>query len=167
MQLLAKLGAASIFAATLVTGAHAQEFHPYLPNTGTKEIDFSATINFDPVDSYSVFGRVGYFFNRNFQLGLDASYTKVDNGESAKFYDLGVFANLHFPTSTPWLPYVGLFGGVADGSGMSSSGSWGAQGGAKYFFNPNVAGFAELRWRDLESSDEQLGIFFGLSVFFR
>ena len=37
----------------------------------------------------------------------------------------------------------------------------------EYFFNPNVAGFAELRWRDLEKSDDTVGIFVGLSVFFR
>jgi hypothetical protein len=50
---------------------------------------------------------------------------------------------------------------------MSSSFAWGAQGGAKYFFNPNGAGFAELRWRDVEDNQDQLGIFFRLSVFFR
>ena len=78
-----------------------------------------------------------------------------------------MFANFNFPTSTPWLPYVGLFAGYAEGSGVDGSGSWGAQGGAKYFFNPNVAGFGELRWRDLEKGDDKLGIFFGLSIFFR
>jgi hypothetical protein len=45
---------------------------------------------------------------------------------------------------------VGLFAGVADGSDVSSSFAWGAQGGAKYFFNQNIAGFAESRWRDLK-----------------
>ena len=168
LRVLAKLGAASVFAATLMTGANAQEvLHPYLPNEGTSEVGFSATINFDPNNSYGVVGRYGYFFNRNFELGLDASYTKVKNGHSVDFWDAGVFANLNFPGSTPWLPYVGGFAGVADGTNLSSSFSWGAQGGAKYFFNPNVAGFGELRWRDLEKGNNQLGLFFGLSIFFR
>jgi len=167
LHVLAKLGAASVFAATLITGAHAQDVHPYLPNEGTSEVGFSATINFEPNNSYGVVGRYGYFFNRNFELGLDASYTKVKNGHSVNFWDAGVFGNFNFPGSTPWLPYAGLFAGVADGSNLSSSFSWGAQGGAKYFFNPNVAGFGELRWRDLEKGDHQLGLFFGLSIFFR
>ena len=167
MHVLAKLGAASVFAAALMTGAHAQEVHPYLPNTGTAEVAFSATINFQPNDSYAVFGRYGYFFNRHFELGLDASYTKVDNGSSVDFWDAGVFGNFHFPTATPWLPYVGLFAGYAGGKDLDSAFSWGAQGGAKYFFNPNVAGFGELRWRDLQKGNDQLGLFFGLSIFFR
>ena len=78
MHILAKLGAASAFAATLITGAHAQQVHPYLPDVGTQEVGFSATINFQPNDSYGVFGRYGYFFNRNFELGLDASYTSKE-----------------------------------------------------------------------------------------
>ena len=78
MHVLAKLGAASVFAATLITGAHAQQVHPYLPDVGTQEVGFSATINFQPNDSYGVFGRYGYFFNRNFELGLDASYTSKE-----------------------------------------------------------------------------------------
>jgi hypothetical protein len=167
MHVLAKLGAASVFAATLMTGAHAQQLHPYLPNAGTSEVGFSATINFEPSESYGVVGRYGYFINRHFELGLDASYTKVKNGSSSDFWDAGVFGNFHFPTATPWLPYVGLFAGVADGTDRDSSFSWGAQGGAKYFFNPNVAGFGELRWRDLEKGDNQSGLFFGLSIFFR
>jgi hypothetical protein len=109
--------------------------------------------------SYSVFGRYGHFFNFSFELGLDASWTRVEDGNSADFWDAGVFGNFHFPTSTPWLPYVGLFAGYADGTNVDSSGSWGAQAGAKYFFNPNVAGFMELRWRDLQHGDNQTGLF--------
>ena len=167
MHVLAKLGAASVFAATLMTGAHAQQVHPYLPNAGTSEVSVSASINFEPNHSYAVVGRYGYFFNRHFELGLDASYTKVKNGSSSDFWDAGVFGNFHFPTATPWLPYVGLFAGSAGGSGLDNSFSWGAQGGAKYFFNPNVAAFGELRWRDLQKGDNQTGLFFGLSIFFR
>ncbi len=89
MHVLAKLGAASVFAATLMTGAHAQEVHPYLPNAGTSEVGFSATINFEPSDSYGVVGRYGYFFNRHFELGLDASYTKVKNGSSVRLLGCG------------------------------------------------------------------------------
>jgi hypothetical protein len=101
------------------------------------------------------------------QLGIDASFARIENGNTAETWNAGVFGNWHFPTASQWLPYAGLFVGVSGGSDIDSSGAWGAQGGAKYFFNPNVAGFAELRWRDLEDSDEQLGIFVGLSVFFR
>ena len=167
MHVLTKLGATSVFAATLMTGAHAQQVHPYLPDAGTSEVGISATINFQPNNSYGVVGRYGYFLNRNLELGLDASYTKVKNGSSSDFWDAGVFGNFHFPTASPWLPYVGLFAGSAGGSGLDNSFSWGAQGGAKYFLNPNVAAFGELRWRDLQKGDNQAGIFLGLSIFFR
>jgi hypothetical protein len=169
MHVLTKLGAAAVVWATVVSSAYAQQYHPYLPDTGTKEIGFSASVNWEPADSQSIFGRFGYFFNRNFELGIDASWNNVENqgGGHSDFWDAGVFANFNIPTSTPWLPYIGLFGGYADGSNIDGSASWGAQGGAKYFFNPNVAGFAELRWRDLEKGDNQFGIFFGLSIFFR
>jgi opacity protein-like surface antigen len=168
MHVLTKLGATSVFAATLMTGAHAQLVPPsYLPDKGTSEVGISATINFEPNNSYGVVGRYGYFLNRNLELGLDASYTKVKNGSSSDFWDAGVFGNFHFPTASPWLPYVGLFAGSAGGSGLDNSFSWGAQGGAKYFFNPNVAAFGELRWRDLQKGDNQTGLFFGLSIFFR
>ena len=167
MHGLAKLGSAAALTVALMGAAHAQQYHQYLPDRGTSEIDFAATFNFEPNDSQALFGRYGYFLNRNLQLGIDASFARVKSGNTAETYDAGVFANWHFPGASQWLPYAGLFAGVAGGSDIDSSASWGAQGGAKYFFNQNVAGFAELRWRDLENSDEQLGIFVGLSVFFR
>ena len=163
----AKLGSAAALMVGLIGAAHAQQYHQYLPDKGTSEIDFAATLNFEPTESQALFGRYGYFFNRNLQLGIDASFARIENGNTSDTYSAGVFANWHFPTASQWLPYAGLFAGVAGGSEIDSSVSYGAQGGAKYFFNQNVAGFAELRWRDLEDSDEQLGIFVGLSVFFR
>jgi Outer membrane protein beta-barrel domain len=151
----------------LAATAQAQQFHQFLPDRDSKEVDFSASFNFDPVDSQAVFGRLGYFFNRNIQVGVDGAFTRIENGTTSKIWNLGVFANWHFPGTTPLLPYVGAFAGVADASGVDASNSWGAQGGVKYFFNPSVAGFGELRWRDIEDADDQLGVFFGLSIFFR
>jgi opacity protein-like surface antigen len=167
MHGLAKFGSAAALTVALMGAAHAQQYHQYLPDKGTSEIDFAATLNFEPTESQAVFGRYGYFFNRNLQLGIDASLARIENGTTEETWDAGVFANWHFPTASQWLPYAGLFLGVSGGSDIDSATSYGAQGGAKYFFNPNVAGFAELRWRDLEESDDQLGIFVGLSVFFR
>ena len=167
MHGLAKLGSAAALTVALMGAAHAQQYHQYLPDRGTSEIDFAATMNLEPTESQALFGRYGYFLNRNLQFGIDASFARIKSGNTAETYDAGVFANWHFPGASQLLPYVGLFAGFAGGSDIASSGSWGAQGGAKYFFNPNVAGFAELRWRDLEKSDDTVGIFVGLSVFFR
>jgi len=167
MHGLAKLGSAAALTVALMGAAHAQQYHQFLPDKGTSEIDFAGSINFEPTESQAVFGRYGYFFNRNLQAGVDLSFARIENGNTADTWDAGLFANWHFPTASQVLPYVGLFLGAAGGSDIDSSTSWGAQGGAKYFFNPNVAGFAELRWRDLEKSDDSLGIFVGLSVFFR
>jgi hypothetical protein len=66
------------------------------------------------------------------------------------------------------LPYVGGFLGYADATGQdSNTSSFGAQGGVKYFFNQNVAGFGELRWRNIDGGNDQTGLFLGLSVFFK
>ena len=163
---LAKLGSAAALTVALMGAAHAQQYHQYLPDKGTSEIDFAASLNFEPTESQAVFGRYGYFFNRNLQAGVDLSFARIENGNTADTWDAGVFANWHFPSASQLLPYVGLFAGVSDGSDISSSFSYGAQGGAKYFFNQNVAAFAELRWRDLEESDDQVGVFLCLSEFF-
>jgi hypothetical protein len=168
MQALAKLGSAAALTLGLISAAQSQQFHPFHPDKDSREIDFSATFNFDPIDSQSAFARFGYFFNRHIQIGVEGSYTRFESGSTTQdAWNIGLFGNWHFPTATPWLPYAGLFTGYADASNADGSASWGAQGGAKYFFNPNVAGFAELRWRDLQDSDDQLGLFLGLSIFFR
>jgi outer membrane protease len=156
---------ALVLAAGLAGAAQAQ--HPYLPEQNTKEVDFAAAFNFDPVDSQSIAARLGYFLNRNLQVGVDGAYSRVANGRTESIWSLGGFANWHFPGSTPLLPYVGGFVGYTDATGADSNAAFGAQGGAKYFFNQNVAGFAELRWRSIDDGSDQTGIFLGLSVFFK
>ena len=141
--------------------------HPYLPNAGTSEVSVSASINFEPNHSYAVVGRYGYFFNRHFELGLDASYTKVKNGQQLRLLGCGRVRKLSLSDGHTVVALRRPVRWVAGGKDLDSAFSWGAQGGAKYFFNPNVAGFGELRWRDLEKGDDQSGIFFGLSIFFR
>ena len=148
-------------------GTAQAQFEQYLPDSGTKEIGLSGSFNFEPVESQSIDARVGYFLNRNLELGVDGSYNRVSNGGTERTWALGGFGNWHFPTTSALLPYVGGFVGVTDSSSGKSRSSFGAQGGAKYFFNPNVAGFAELRWRNIEASSDQTGVFLGLSVFFK
>jgi opacity protein-like surface antigen len=168
MRKLITTSSAALLALGLATGAQAQQYHPLLPTTGTSEVDFAADINFEPIESQSVAARYGYFFNRNFQLGVEGSYDRLENDDSISFWTIGLFGNFNFPTATPWLPYVGGFVGMVDGEEIDNEVAYGAQAGAKYFFNPNVAGFAELRYRCLEDCDnDSSGLFFGLSVFFR
>lgn len=147
--------------------AHAQQFHEYLPDTGTTEVDISGSLNFKPVDSWNLGARAGYFFNRNFQAGLDLAYARIENGSTERSWTMGAFGNWHFPGSTALLPYVGVFAGLSDTSGGDSSSSLGVQGGVKYFISRDVAAVAEARWRDVEDSSDQTGVFFGLSVFLR
>lgn len=155
-----------VLAAGLAGAAHAQ-YHPYLPDQNTKEVDVSASFNIDPVDSQNVAARLGYFLNRNLQVGVDGTYSRVENGRTERVWALGGFANWHFPGSSALLPYVGGFLGYTDSTAGDSTTAVGAQGGAKYFFNENVAGFAELRWRNIDDSSDQTGVFLGLSVFFK
>lgn len=167
MGVSTKFGCGLILAAGIAGAAQAQQHHQYLPDQGTKEIDFSASFNFDPVDSQNLAARLGYFLNRNLQVGVDGSYSRIKNGSSQRASSLGGFANWHFPSDSALLPYVGGFVGMSDSSSGDSTASFGAQGGAKYFFNQNVAGFAELRWRDVDDGTDQTGVFLGLSVFFK
>jgi hypothetical protein len=170
MRKLITTSSAALLALGLATGAHAQQYHPFLPTTGTSEVDFSAAIDLED-NNYLASARWGYFFNRNFQLGLDAAYQRLEadriEGGHVRAYELGLFGNFHFPTATQWLPYIGLFGGYFDAKNADSSTSWGAQGGVKYFFNQNVAGFGEVRWRDREDTDDSTNLVLGLAIFFR
>jgi Outer membrane protein beta-barrel domain len=168
MRKLITTSSAALLALGLTTGAHAQQYHPFLPTTGTSEVDLAASLDFGCDDEYHIFARYGYFFNRNFQLGLDAEYDRIEFEDDGHIQTtrLGLFGNWHFPLgASQWLPYVGLFGGYADATDRDSETLWGAQGGAKYFFNKNVAGFGELRYRKLGDEDDTT-LFFGLSVFF-
>lgn len=168
MNRFVKLGSGAVLAAGLMSAAHAQQFHSFIPDRGTHEVGLAGSYQFDPSKTGAIQTRWGYFFNRYLQLGVEGAYTRTRaTGPDPYFWNAGIFGNWHFANRTQWLPYVGLFGGLAGARGVSTSSAWGAQGGAKYFFNPNVAGFAELRWRDLEGGDDQTGIFFGLSIFFR
>jgi hypothetical protein len=166
MRASTKIACGLILAAGVATAAQAQ-YHPYLPEQNTKEIDFAGSVTFEPVDSLALTGRLGYFVNRHLQVGLDGAYSRVSNGHSERVWSLGGFANWHFPGSSQMLPYVGGFLGYADAGGAANTSSFGAQGGVKYFFNPNVATFGELRWRNIDGGSDQTGLFFGLSVFFK
>jgi hypothetical protein len=157
---------ALLFAAFAGT-AQAQQFHEFLPDQGTKEIDFTGSLNLKPVDSLNLGARVGYFLNPRLQVGVDSAYARIENGTTERSWTLGAFGNWHFPGSSALLPYVGAFAGLSDTTGGDSSTSLGVQGGVKYFFNRNVAAFAEARWRDVEDSDDQTGIFVGISVFLK
>jgi hypothetical protein len=66
MHGLAKLASAAALTVALMGAAYAQQYHQYLPDKGTSEIDFAASLNFEPTESQALFGRYGYFFNRNF-----------------------------------------------------------------------------------------------------
>jgi hypothetical protein len=171
MKRFVQVGSAAVLAAGLLSAAHAQQFHPFIPDRGTNEVAFAGSYQFQPQDTASIAVRWGYFFNRYLQAGFDGSYTWAESttpfAPDPYSWAAGAFGNWHFANPSPWLPYVGLFAGLSGAKGISTSGSWGAQGGTKYFFNPNVAGFAELRYRDIQGGDDQTGIFLGLSVFFR
>ena len=149
----------------LAGAAQAQQYHEYLPDAGTKEIDLSASITFKPNDSQNLIGRVGYFLDRNLEVGLDGAYIRIKDTSVNDSWSIGGFGNLHFPNASPVLPYVGVFAGISDRLRGDTAASFGLQGGAKYFLNPNVAGFAEFRWRNAQFGTDQTGVFLGLSIF--
>src|SRR6185295_16143671 len=108
MRASTKIACGLILAAGVATAAQAQ-YHPYLPEQNTKEVDFAGSVTFEPVDSLALTGCLGYFVNRHLQVGLDGAYNRVSNGHSERVWSLGGFANWHFPGSSQMLPYVGGF----------------------------------------------------------
>ncbi len=169
MKVAKQIACGLVVAAGLAGAAQAQGvgYDQYLPTQGTKEVGIGGSFQWEPVDSQNLTARLGYFFDPRIEVGLDGAYTRVSNNGVDRVWSLGVFGNYHFPGSSALLPYVGLFAGMTDSSSGTTNSSLGAQGGAKYFFNPNVAGFAELRWRNVDRGSDQTGVFFGLSVFFK
>jgi opacity protein-like surface antigen len=167
MRTWSTFAAAAALVAGLATASQAQTpVNPLLPTTGTREISLDGQIQIDPSSYYNLNVGYGPFLNPNLQVGGSVGFSDGDNIDSQ--YNLGVFANYHFPNSSALLPYVGISVGLAHSSGDSTF-AYGVQGGVKYFLNTNVAAKAELQYLDYSKSglDHQLGINLGLAVYLR
>jgi hypothetical protein len=165
MRFLSKAAFAALLALGLATASRAQApLNPLLPTTGTREIGFSGRLGIDPNSDFILNLKYGPFLNPNLQVGGTVEFTDPDPGGS--FYNLGGFANYHFPGTSAALPYVGVFLGYADGSNTDGDVAYGVQGGVKYFLNSTVSAFGEIRYRD-NGDDNNTDLVFGLNVYLR
>lgn len=166
MRAMSKVVAtAALLGIGLVAGtAHAQTpVNPLLPVKGTREIGLSGNIVFDPTNSQDINLLYGVFLNSNLEVGGQFSYFNPDKGDDT--LGLSAFANYHFPSSSPLLPFIGVNVGFTDTNDTNFS--YGAQAGVKYFLNPNVSANAAFQWTHLEDADDDTRIALGLSVYLR
>jgi hypothetical protein len=159
---------AALLGIGLVAGgraAHAQTpVNPLLPTKGTREIGLSGNIVFDPVNSQDINLLYGMFLNPNLEVGGQFSYFNPDKGDDS--FGLSVFADYHFPSASPLLPFIGVNVGFTDTTDTNFS--YGARAGVKYFLNPNVSANAAFQWTHVEDvDDDDTRITLGLSVYLR
>ena len=167
MRTWSTFAAAAVLVGGLATVSQAQTpVNPLLPVKGTREISLSGQIQIDPSSFYSLNVGYGPFLDPKLQVGGSLGFSGGDNLTTV--YNVGLFANYHFPGSSPLLPYVGLTLGYAHASSDDSF-AYGAQAGVKYFLNTNVAAKAELQYLGYSQSgvDHNLGINLGLAVYLR
>ncbi len=136
-----------------------------LPTAGTKEISVAGNYSFNGDKPYAVQGSYGVFTSPTVEFGGVAAISGASHATTAS--SAGAFANYYFAggADNQLLPYLGAFAGYSHVH--DDSASVGAQGGAKYFFNPNIALNVELNYRAARHSSGTSNVILGFSTFFR
>jgi hypothetical protein len=118
-----------------------------------------------------------YFFTNSIEGFLGIGYQKAEAGGGSVTSDfLSLGANYYFggnrelTMENPWAPFAGLFFTTNKITGADRINGLGAQIGAHYFLQPNVAltpvlSFSRARVTGVDVDTTQLG--FGLTVFFK
>jgi hypothetical protein len=142
--------------------------NPLLPDKNTKEIQLSGNFQFDPVNNINLNLGLGYFLNRNLEVG--GVFNFADPATGSNSYGLAGFVDYHFPGASALLPFVGVTAGIADPGGSTDTYfQYGLRGGVKYFLNQNVSANAILQWSETDQagSESDFRINLGLSVYLR
>lgn len=136
-----------------------------LPTAATKEIGIAGNYSFNGDKPYAFQGSYGVFTSPTVEFGGVAAISGASHSTTAS--SVGAFADYYFTgaADNPLLPYLGVFAGYSHVH--DDSASVGAQGGVKYFFNPNIALNAELNYRAARHSSGTSNLVLGLSTFFR
>lgn len=164
------LALAGIALAAFPTLAHAQTTLPtranLLPTKNTREINLAGTLLLNGGHPYTVSAGYGLFLSPAIEVGATGLVAGANHASTSTA--VGGFADYYFTNSAtatnPLLPFVGLFAGYSHNT--SSDASLGAQGGVKYFFNPNVAGDLEYDYRSTRHGNGTNEILLGFSTFF-
>lgn len=162
---------------------------PFGPMVGSFEYDLDGSGEANSIEQYLAGGSFGWFFTRNIQAGvrasfarisIDQSYTppklsklrreiafggKIDLDEDINLWNVGAFANFLLPSNTRSLaPYVGLFVDRSGGTDLDGSTGYGAQAGLKIWAarDWNVDLGAQLSWSDAYEEDEPFVTIFGI-----
>jgi len=132
--MLRKLVLVALFGLLLVPAAAQAQFDEgdwemTVAGQGTSSDDFDNTI-------LSVGVSLGYFFNDNLEAGVrqTVSFSDTESAGSDFAASTTGFVDYHFDMDR-WQPFVGAFIGYVYGDGVEEDGTWGPEGGVKYFVN--------------------------------
>lgn len=165
--------AASVGLLLVSTPAFAQDLNlptrsTLLPTKNTRELNLSGSYVFNDDNPYALSGTYGLFTSPKLELGVTgavsgARHSKTSTSVGA-FADYYLRGNESVDSSRALLPYVGVFAGYSHRD--ASDASLGAQVGAKYFVNPNVALTGELQYRSTRHGSGITQFLLGISTFF-
>ena len=134
-----------------------------LAASGSNDQDFdSGAVGFS--------GSIGYFFSKEFEVGVRQGLTWADggdNGDSSWTGDTRIFADYHFDLDR-WQPYVGVFAGYIYGDVNEESWVGGPEVGVKYFVNSTTFIDVNAAYAfNLEEGLDEGAFFYQLGVGFR
>ena len=125
-----------ISAATLACGVawaeqEAGDREAILAGSGLSSEEFDST-------SLAVTGQVGWFIEKELELGLRQNIGFADSGSSSQLNGATrVFADYHFDFEN-WQPFLGASLGMTYGAGINDTFIVGPEGGVKYFVKPKT-----------------------------
>lgn len=134
-----------------------------LAGSGSNDQDFDG-------GSAAFSGSLGYFFSKEFEVGVRQGITWTDatGGDgSAWTGDTRIFADYHFDMDR-WQPYVGVFGGYVYGDVAEESWVGGPEVGVKYFVNSTTFIDVNAAYAfNLEEGLDEGAFFYQLGIGFR
>ena len=132
--MLRKLVLVALFAMFLAPAAAQAQFDEgdwemFVAGSGASDDSFDNT-------NLSISASLGYFFNDNLEAGVRQGiiFSDTDAGGSDFAGSTYGFVDYHFDMDR-WQPFVGGFIGYVYGDGVEDDGTWGPEGGVKYFVN--------------------------------
>ncbi len=160
--MLRKLVLVALFGMFLVPAVASAQF-----DEGDWEMTLAASGTSDDSFDNTILGidvSIGYFFNDNLEVGIrqGIAFSDTDSGGSDFNGDTTGFVDYHFDLDR-WQPFVGAFIGLQYGDNVEDDGTWGPEGGVKYFVNSTTFIAATVQYV-VPFDDDETDEFFNYSL---
>jgi hypothetical protein len=150
--MLRKLVLVALFAMFLAPAAAKAQFDEgdwemFVAGSGASDSGFDNT-------SLSATLSIGYFFNDNLEAGVRQGITFVDTDAGGSDFagSTAGFVDYHFDLDR-WQPFIGAFIGYVYGDGVNDDGTYGPEGGVKYFVNSTTFIFVMCEYQFFFEND--------------